>query len=136
MPRLTQALTRHPVGEAGSGEAARSSPLSRAARSERKAAMAEGSPMAEGPAAKWRSIVACNWLRFIAFRVYQDGGRGSGITKRRLAGGERLPDPRIGIWGDQRKGWGHPADPTFRQTKGEWTGMGHLYGYQIGRAHV
>ncbi len=41
MPCLTQALTRQPVGEAGSGEAARISPVSRAERREKKAVMAD-----------------------------------------------------------------------------------------------
>src|ERR1700722_4876940 len=58
MPCFTQALTRQPVGELGSGEAERSCPDSRAARSERKAGMASGSEMAADPAAKWRSIDA------------------------------------------------------------------------------
>jgi hypothetical protein len=33
--------------------------------------MASGSPIAAGPAAKYRSIVFSNWLIVIAFRVYQ-----------------------------------------------------------------
>src|SRR5450631_4116418 len=75
MPCFTQAFTRQPVAESWSGDAERTSPLSRAARRERKAAIASGSPTAAGPAAKCRSMVDCSWemdwLALIAFRVYQ-----------------------------------------------------------------
>src|ERR1039457_4250628 len=75
MPCFTQAFTRQPVAEPGSGEAERTSPLSRAARRERKAAIASGSPTGAGPAVNSRSMVVCSWrivwIALIAFRVYQ-----------------------------------------------------------------
>src|ERR1035437_7382218 len=92
MPCLTQAFTRQPEGEPESGEAARTSPLSRAALSTRKAVMAFSSPMAPGPAAKYRSIIFCSWVRLIASRVYQAGEQG----RRTREQGRRRRDKRRG----------------------------------------
>lgn len=53
---MTHGFTRQPVADLGSGEAARTSPRSMAARKATKASRAAGSFTAEAPAPKWRSI--------------------------------------------------------------------------------
>src|SRR4249919_2952850 len=83
MPCLTQALTLQPVGAEGSGEAERTSPRSRAERSSRKVSRAEGSLLAAGPAAKWRSTASLSCVMFIASRVYQFGERRKGGRRGR-----------------------------------------------------
>src|ERR1700722_4487536 len=111
MPRFTQALTRHPVGDVGSGEAERSSPRSRASRSARKDSSAAGSFAAEAPAAKWLSMACSSWIEVMNSCYKLAVAEGVCSPVRLLCGGDGVS---LGKWMRARRqsdGFGHCLQP-------------------------